>query len=184
GVGLAGLYDVEDAVEGDDPGGDVGLPEAQGEVSGGQLAGDRHLAPGEIGAGERLAGDDDRAVAVAEAGARGHDLVAVGQMGVDVEGEGGDLVGALEGGLVQALDVLQDVADLEPLGIEQPLGEGVEHEGIIRVRAVGDADGGRGRLGGHGRGGYQNREPAESRTPAPPGEATRRLPALGDPVPV
>ena len=157
GVRLAGEHDVEDAVEGDDLDGHLRLPEPQGEVSGGQLAGDHHLEPGQVGPAVGLAGDDDRPVAVAEARARGHDLVAVGEMGVGVEGEGRDLVRPLERRLVQALDVLQDVADLQPLDVEDPLRQGIEHEGIVRVGTVGDADGGRGGLRAHGPGGYQNR---------------------------
>ena len=85
------------------------------------------------------------------------DVVQSGEVGVGVEGEGGDLVRPLEGGLVQALEVQEDVADLQPLDGENPLSQGIEHEGIVRIGAVGDADGRRGRLRGHGPGGYQNR---------------------------
>ena len=51
------------------------------------------------------AGDHHRAVAVAEARSRGHQLVAVGEVGVGVEGQGGDLVRTLERRLVEGLDV-------------------------------------------------------------------------------
>ena len=34
----------------------------------------------------------------------------------------------------------EHVGDLQALGIEDPLRQGIEHEGIVRVGAVGDAD--------------------------------------------
>ena len=97
-VHLAGGDHVEDAVEGRRSRVvDLRLPEAQRQVGGGQLGRGSPPAGRRGRPGERLARDHDRAVAVAEARARGHELVAVGEVGVGVEGEGGDLVGALEG---------------------------------------------------------------------------------------
>src|SRR6185295_8338190 len=105
----------------------------------------------------RFAADDERAVAVAEARARGHDLVAGGQVGVAVEREGGDLVTPLERGLVQGFDVLKDVRDRKAGNVEQSLGEGVEHNrtfrrGIVRDWTFWGWGGGGGRGIGHGGG--------------------------------
>src|SRR6185295_19673368 len=54
-----------------------------------------------------------------------------------------------ERGLVEGLDVAQLVSDLEAGDVEEPLGQGVEHEGVVRIRAVRDADEGLGSRGGH-----------------------------------
>jgi hypothetical protein len=41
---------------------------------------------------------------------------------------------------VQRFDVLEDVLDLDVARLHLPRGEGVEHEGVVGVRAMADAD--------------------------------------------
>ena len=41
---------------------------------------------------------------------------------------------------VERLDVLQFVHELQVAGVDLVVGQGVEHEGVVRVRAVADAD--------------------------------------------
>ena len=43
------------------------------------------------------------------------------------------------GALVQQLDILDDVDNLVGAGIDGPLGEPEEHEGVVGVRAVANA---------------------------------------------
>jgi hypothetical protein len=57
-----------------------------------------------------------------------------------VKGNGADLVAAFERRVVQGFDVREDVFDLEIAGRHLPAGQAIEHEGVIRVGAVGDGD--------------------------------------------
>jgi hypothetical protein len=66
--------------------------------------------------------------------------VLVEQVGVGVDADGGDLKLAVEGAAVERLDVLQLVAKVAVPGVELVVGQGVEHEGVVGVRAVADAD--------------------------------------------
>ena len=63
-----------------------------------------------------------------------------------MDGDRGHLESALESPTVQSLDVLEDVLELEIPSLDLPVGESMEHKGIVRVRAVGHAD----ELSGHG----------------------------------
>ena len=56
------------------------------------------------------------------------------------ERDRGDLEPALEGPLVQRLDVPQHVLELEAARVDAPFREGPEHEGVIRVGAVAEVD--------------------------------------------
>ena len=71
--------------------------------------------------------------------------IAVGEVGVGVEGDRGDGELPLHGATVERLDVGELVSERDPLGVDASLGERVEHEGIVGIRAVGDGD----RLGRH-----------------------------------
>ena len=93
------------------------------------------------GSGELAAGDDHRAVAFADAAAAGHQGVVVLQVGIGVEGDGGDVVeGLVDGAVVEGLDVGEGVGELEAGDSDLVGGEAVEHEGVVGVGAMGDAD--------------------------------------------
>ena len=85
--------------------------------------------------------DEARAVPVAHRRAMRKQRVAVAEVGVGVNRDRRDLELAAHRALVEALDVLQLVDVGQPFGIDLPGGERVEHERVVRVRAVGDVDG-------------------------------------------
>jgi len=66
--------------------------------------------------------------------------VAVGQVGVGVERNGGHVELAGEGAAIQRLDVGQLVLVVPVARVHLPRGERVEHERIVGVRAVRDPD--------------------------------------------
>ena len=84
--------------------------------------------------------DDHRAVAVAHARAVRQQHVAIGQMRVGVERDRRDLVLAVECGAVERLDVRQHVFELEPWRGDPAARQAVEHERVIGIGAVSDAD--------------------------------------------
>ena len=139
-VGAALLHLVQDAVEGDHVGVHLGSEQLQGQERRGQGA--RHGDPQRFDAlgGQRLAGHEQGAVAVADGAATGHERVLVRHVGVGVERDRGDLVFARHGLAVQGLDVGQDVADVEVAGRDLALGQAVEHERVVAVGAVGEGD--------------------------------------------
>ena len=58
-----------------------------------------------------------------------------------MEGDGGDVVeGLVDGAVVEGLDVGEGVGELEAGDSDLVGGEAVEHEGVVGVGAVGDAD--------------------------------------------
>ena len=86
-------------------------------------------------------GDDHGAVAFADAAAAGHQGVLVLQVGIGVEGDGGDVVeGLVDGAVVQRLDVGEGVGELVAGDADLVGGQAVEHEGVVGVGAVGDVD--------------------------------------------
>ena len=82
----------------------------------------------------------DRPVAVAHACAVRQQGVAVEEVRIGMERDRRHFVAPLEGRAVQALDVGQDLIDLEPGRGHRAAGEAVEHERVVRVRTVGDRD--------------------------------------------
>ena len=89
---------------------------------------------------QRLARDDDRPVARAHARAVREEHVAVLHERVRVQRDGGHLEPALERPLVQRLDVPQDVLELEPARVDAARGEAPEHERVVGVGAMAEAD--------------------------------------------
>ena len=139
-VGSALLHLVEDPVEGHHPGAHLRREEPQGQEGRGEGAGHGHLEIGDAGGRKRLARHEQRPVAVADAAPAGHERVLVGHVGIGVEGNRGDLVPARARALVQGLDVHELVLDVEVARGHLPLGEAVEHEGVVAVGAVGQGD--------------------------------------------
>ena len=139
GFGAAVAHRLQDAVEGDDDRferTDVAAGEKRG---GGAGAGDRHPAARQVGEFARFAAHHHRAVALAHAGPGGHDPVVAADGEVGVGGDRGDReFGALRA-VVQALDVFQDMLDLVVADADGALGQRAEHEGVVGVRAVPDA---------------------------------------------
>ena len=133
GVDAAGFYGVDDLIEGNHDGFELRLEKAQGQVRGGAQAGHGDAAAGEFAALHGLGGDDDRAVAIAEAGAAIEQGVFVMQIGVGGEADRRDVVGFVVGGLVERFDVGEDVGELEPGRFHPVGGQRVEHEGVVGI---------------------------------------------------
>ena len=141
GVDLAGLDDVEDAVEGGDQRVvDPADGELQLQEGAGQPAGDRDPEARQRGRVEVAAGHDDRPVALAHRGPVGQQAVAIREVRVGVDGQRRDLEAALARPVVEGLDVAQHVLEAEAVGRDQLLGQRVEHEGVVGVGAVPEAD--------------------------------------------
>ncbi len=73
-------------------------------------------------------------VAVAHARAAGQQGVFVGDVGVGVDADGGDVEFSARGAFVERLDVLQDVLEMKAVRGDRILREGVKHEGVIGIR--------------------------------------------------
>ena len=131
----------DDLVEGDDRGFDLGCEELEGEVGGGEGAGYGDAGLLDLRQAELAAGDDHGAVAFTDAAAACHEGVVVLQVWVGVEGDGGDVVeGLVDGAVIEGLDVGEGVGELVAGDSDLVGGEAVEHEGVVGVGAVGDAD--------------------------------------------
>ena len=141
GVELSGDDGGDDLVEGDELGFDVGGEEFEGEVGGGEGAGDSDAGLFDLVEGHLAGGDDHGSVAIADAAAAGHDGVVVLEVGIGVEGDGGDIVeGFVDGFLVEGFDVGEGVGELESGHAHLAGGQTVEHKCVVGVGAVGDAD--------------------------------------------
>ena len=68
--------------------------------------------------------------------------VAVGEVGIGVNRHRRDLELATQRALVEAFDVLELVDVSQVFGVDLAFGKRVEHERVVRIRAVGDVDGG------------------------------------------
>ena len=61
-------------------------------------------------------------------------------MGVGVQAQGRQLQLAVERPLVERFDIDQLVPEVVRPGVDLAAGQGIEHEGVVGVRAVADAD--------------------------------------------
>ena len=120
---------------------DVGSEEPQGEEGCGQRAGNGDAGLLYVREGELGVGHDHGAVSFADAAAAGHQGVVVLEVGVGVEGDGGDIIeGFVDGLVVEGLDVGQYVGELIAGDPDLVGGKAVEHECVVGVGAVGDTD--------------------------------------------
>ena len=160
GVGFAPFNDVEDLVELMDDvvegtafarasvgkgGVSAGrLPteaEVEGQESGRQRAGDGDGFALQVVDRHRFAGDDHRAVAVPHAGSAGAEGIGLGEVGVTVQTDGGQLQFGRERPTVQGLDIDQFVREFVLASVDLVVGEGVKHEGIVGIGRVANVDG-------------------------------------------
>ncbi len=105
-----------------------------------QLSGNGHRACQGLFRRQARAGYEDRPVAMPQAGPTVHQRIAVVQEGVGMGRHGGDFQAPLKGPLVQGLDVCQHMGEAQVAGGNRIHRQGVEHEGVVRVGAVTDAD--------------------------------------------
>ena len=88
----------------------------------------------------RLARDDDGAIILPEARPVRQNGVAIRQMAIRMKADGAHLVFALESGLVQCFDVVEFVDEFVFSLRDLPVRQGVEHEGVVRIGAMGEAN--------------------------------------------
>src|SRR5437660_432268 len=130
----------DDLVEGDNLGLDAGSEQVERQVSGGQRAGDRDALSLDFILRERAGRDDHRAVSLADTASAGHQRIFVLYVGIGVEGNRADIVDAFLRLLIERLDVAKRVGETQARGADFVRGQGVEHERVVGVGAVGDRD--------------------------------------------
>ena len=115
--------------------------EPEREVGGREPARDDDLdARGAPSRSSGSRGDDDRAVADAHRGAVRQQHVAVGDARVGAHRDRRHLEPALDRPLVQRLDVRDDLLELEPARVDASRLDRPEHERVVGVCAVSDAN--------------------------------------------
>ena len=142
GRGVARRHLLLDPVEWDRDGPGAGRPERQRERRSrpGTRGSDDDSPRRDVLAADRIPSHHDRTVPVAERGAVRQEHVAVGDVGVGVEGDGGDVELACHRAPVQRLDVGELVVEREALGVDRAVRETVEHESVVGVRTVREGD--------------------------------------------
>ncbi len=135
-VGFASDDVLHDLVEGHDAVLEITHRQAGSQKRRGSQPRNRNDGVVEILDAHRLAGHEERPVAIPHAGAVREQDVAIVQVRVGVHRKRRDLELAVFGALIQGFDVLQNVLELEPFGFDEPFRERIEHERIIRIRAM------------------------------------------------
>ena len=137
-IGLSLQHGVRDLVEGHLDQRRVADVEPQQERGGRVLAGDGGDPRGQLGGGDRLPRDQDRAVALPHRGAGIHHPVLLGDQQIGGERDRRHLELARARAAVERLDVLQHVLDLHAGDRHLPRRQRVEHERVVGVGAVAD----------------------------------------------
>jgi hypothetical protein len=141
-IGAVFANGLEDLVERDDEavefGGGLAEEKLEREKGTGHGAGDGDAEAGDFGGGKLAFGDEHGAIAIAHAGTAGEKGVLVANVSIGMDADGADVEFAASGAFVEGLDVLEDVFELV-WGWDELAGEGVKHEGIIRIRRAASA---------------------------------------------
>ena len=125
---------------------DLAECEAEGQERRRRPSGDDDLELAQLVERQRLAGDDDRPVAVADARAVRQQRVPVLHERVRVQRDRSHLELRLQRPLVQRLDVLQHLLELEAACVDRAGRDRPEHERVVRVGAMAEPDQHRARL--------------------------------------
>src|SRR5687768_15172338 len=131
---------VLDLIEGHGDRDEVRLPQPEGEVRGCQRAGNGDSTPDERLTRSRLARDQTRAVPVAHRCSVWQERVAASEVRVRVDRHRGDLELPPQRAAVERLDVLELMFVFDSAGVNFPGGQRVEHEGVVGIGRVRDAD--------------------------------------------
>src|SRR5208283_174486 len=134
------FHGFDDFVEGQNDRFKIRLKELQREISGSFQTGHANAQALELLCLQSFCGDNDGAVAFAEAGASIEEDVGVAQRRIGGEAEGGDVVGLRERGFVQRLDIGEDVSELVPRCGQLVGGQGVKHESVVGIGRVSQLD--------------------------------------------
>src|SRR6185437_10319638 len=110
--------------------------EAERQKRAGHRTRDRDALPSQPLVANLLTRDDHWAIVVAHTRAVGQYGVLVGDIGVGMDRNGGDFQTPFERPLIQRLDITQDMLEPQTFSIDMALRQTIEHERIIRVRAV------------------------------------------------
>ncbi len=139
-IGLPLEDHLRDLVEGHLDDGRIAHEDAKEQGGGRVLTWDRHhLVHDGLGL-HGLLGDEDGAIALSHRGAGIHHPVLVVDQDVGSRGHRRHVELARPRPPVEGLDVLQYVLDLDPLRLHLAGGERVEHERVVGIGAVADAD--------------------------------------------
>ncbi len=130
------LNGVNDLVEGHNHRLKVRLEEFEGEIGRSLQAGNTDALAHKVLCFQRLGGNDNGAVTFAKAGAAIKQDVLVAKSRISSKADGRDVISLSKRGLVQRLDVREDVRVLISRRGELVGGQSVEHEGIIGIRRV------------------------------------------------
>ena len=132
----------DDLIEGHDLGLDSRREKPQRQVSGGQRARDRNLLVLDFARGKSLRGHDHGAIAVADAASAGQQSIVVLNVGIGVERDGGHVIHAVAFPrlLIQSLNVAKRVGEAQPGDAHLVGGQRIEHESVVGVGTVRDAD--------------------------------------------
>ena len=87
-----------------------------------------------------MGGDHDGPVALAETGAAIEQYILFTQGGIRGEAQSRDVVSFLESGFVERLNIGKDVGVLVARGGQFMRGQGIKHEGVVRVGRMGQLD--------------------------------------------
>jgi hypothetical protein len=139
-VGLALEHGLRDLVEGHLDDGRIADVHAQEQRRRGVAARDRDDLVGDVLPVHGLAADQDGAIAFAHRRAWIHHAIPVvdHRVGRRRDCRHLELRGARAA--IEGFDVLEHVLDFDVARLHLPRGEGVEHEGVVGVRAMADAD--------------------------------------------
>ena len=131
-----------DLVEGHDFGFNPGREKPQREICRGQSSRDSNFFALDFALRKSLSGHDHGAVAIADAAAAGQQSVIILDVGIGVERDGRDVINAVAFPrlLVQGLDVAKRMSEAQSGNAHLVGGQSIEHEGVVGVGAVRDAD--------------------------------------------
>src|SRR3972149_145332 len=139
-LGLSLLDRVEDPVKGDLNRVELTQAEAQREECSGQLSWNGNSLTAKLGGVEPVLRHEDRTIVPTDTRAVRQEGGAVRDVSNGVGRNGRRLESAFHPPAVQGLDPFKEVLEPKPAGVQSLLGEGVEHERIVRVRTVSDPD--------------------------------------------
>ena len=114
--------------------------QTQGQEGRGHLARHRDLVRRQRIRGHPLAADHDGPIPVADARAAWVERVILVNIGIGMQGDGGQVQLAFTRTLVEGFDVLQDVFVNQVSGVDLAFCQAIEHEGVIGIGAVSECD--------------------------------------------
>ena len=141
GVDLSSVQGLKDGLvgrDGDDSRDDVGCNEAQHQPSCRGLSRDSDAFSSEVSEPHRLLGDDDGAVAFADASSVWQQLPFVGDVGVVADAHGAHIGWVRAGDAVERVGVSGVDVPVKGAGVDEAEHQGPEHEEVVGIRRAED----------------------------------------------